>query len=244
MRCRAMSEAPVDAGVLWLRSWAVQVRMGAGAQTEGLGYRSERAGPGPPQKDAPPGPAKPPERGRSSPSFPSRDHLELLWASSRLGDEARLRSLWAGQKGAPGLDVSWVSANWRPFWAHPLVERVPVLTERRRLRSSANGLVIALLESDSRGNSQHAEPLGISQWGLGGAATASFRGWAGVRGARKACSGRRIPFGPPLRGPAPQPPPRGPGKGISEPGRLQPVKPPPRRGNSPGSENIHGSGPG
>ena len=177
-----MSEAPVDAGVLWLRSWAVQVRMGAGAQTEGLWYRRERAGPGPPRKDAPPPSLR-------SPGAPR--------ASSRLGDEARLRSLWAGQKGAPGLDVSWVSANWRPFWAHPLVERVPVFAERRRLRSSANGLVIALLESDSRGNSQHAEPLGISQWGLGGGATASFRGWAGVRGARKACSGRWIPFGPP-----------------------------------------------
>ena len=152
-------------------------------------------------------PPDPPNRPRWAKLPPSLTSPGAPRASSRLGDEARLRSLWAGQKGAPGLDVSWVSANWRPFWAHPLVERVPVFAERRRLRSSTNGLVIALLESDSRGNSQHAEPLGISQWGLGGAATASFRGWAGVRGARKACSGRWIPFGPPLRGPAPQPPP-------------------------------------
>ena len=64
----------------------------------------------------------------------------------------------------------------------------------------------------------------------------------GGRGRRARAVGFRSD--PPLRGPAPQPPPRGPGKGISEPGRLQPVKPPPRRGNSPGSENIHGSGPG
>ena len=206
-----MSEAPVDAGVLWLRSWAVQVRMGAGAQTEGLWYRRERAGPGPPRKDAPPPSLR-------SPGAPR--------ASSRLGDEARLRSLWAGQKGAPGLDVSWVSANWRPFWAHPLVERVPVF-------ANGGGSVhprTALLSpcwSPTHGETVSMRSRSASASGVLGAAPRRASGagpGCGGRGRRARAVGFRSDPPPPRPG-APAAP-RGPGKGISEPGRLQPGEAP------------------